>query len=399
MDNTPVNKAIQQVQAATIPQGILASTEAVANYRRVWARDSVICGIAGLAAGDELIIEGLKNSLHLLGAHQAAEGNIPSNVQVDENGLTQKISYGGLCGRVDANTWWLIGLGLYCKNQSDNELLEQYRHGIEKCLRLLQAWEFNNRGLIYVPQSGNWADEYILQGYTLYDQLLYYWALQLAGELLNNKTWLQKAAATKSLIQKNFWIKEDKRNNLYHPNAYNRKLKDEGPSQYFESCLSPGGYINTFDLLGNALAIILNISSEEQALSIFNFAASLDIFKNRNLYPSFSPVIKEGDPEWFLLAANYAYEFRNYPYQFQNAGIWPAFNAWFAVAQIMSGARKSAVHLFESLIAANKKEDWGFYECINGKTGATHGTKYCTWSAAGLVLLEAMLSGSKMKWK
>jgi hypothetical protein len=29
---------------------------------------------------------------------------------------------------------------------------------------------------LYVPLSGNWADEYITDGYVLYDQLLRVWA-------------------------------------------------------------------------------------------------------------------------------------------------------------------------------------------------------------------------------
>jgi len=394
-----MDQATKQVVAATTPKGILASTESVANYQRVWARDSVISGIAGLMAQEEKIIEGLYHSLELLGAHQAPEGNIPSNVELDDQGNTTKVSYGGLCGRVDANTWWIIGLGLYCKNQNDNQLLDRFRYGIEKCLRLLQAWEFNNRGLIYVPQSGNWADEYILQGYTLYDQVLYYWALQLAGDLLNNKKWLQKAVATKSLIRHNFWIDRNSETSIYHPNAFARKFAEDGPSKYFEACLSPGGYIKKFDLLGNALAIILNISNSEQEAAIFDHAATLSIYKNQALFPSFSPVIKEEDPEWFLLAANYAYEFRNYPYQFQNAGIWPAFNAWFGAAQFLTGRKEKSQELYQSLIKANAQEQWGFYECLNGETGEVHGTKCCTWSAAGLLLLGKMQEGKQIKWK
>jgi hypothetical protein len=30
---------------------------------------------------------------------------------------------------------------------------------IEKVAFLLGAWEFNNRGLLYVPATGDWADE------------------------------------------------------------------------------------------------------------------------------------------------------------------------------------------------------------------------------------------------
>jgi hypothetical protein len=46
-------------------------------------------------------------------------------------------------------------------------------------LTSFEAWEFNNKGLLYVPLSGNWADEYITDGYVLYDQLLRVWALKV----------------------------------------------------------------------------------------------------------------------------------------------------------------------------------------------------------------------------
>jgi hypothetical protein len=38
---------------------------------------------------------------------------------------------------------------------------------IQKCLQFLEAWEFNNKHLLYVSLSGNWADEYITDGYVL----------------------------------------------------------------------------------------------------------------------------------------------------------------------------------------------------------------------------------------
>jgi hypothetical protein len=38
---------------------------------------------------------------------------------------------------------------------------------IQKCLQFLEAWEFNNKHLLYVSPSGNWADEYITDGYVL----------------------------------------------------------------------------------------------------------------------------------------------------------------------------------------------------------------------------------------
>ncbi len=40
--------------------GILASTIETDNYKRIWARDSVVCGLAGLWINDTCLINGLK---------------------------------------------------------------------------------------------------------------------------------------------------------------------------------------------------------------------------------------------------------------------------------------------------------------------------------------------------
>jgi len=56
---------------------------------------------------------------------------------------------------------------------------------IEKVVFLLGAWEFNNRGLLYVPATGDWADEYVHNGYILYDWAPYFFfLLQLRTESL-----------------------------------------------------------------------------------------------------------------------------------------------------------------------------------------------------------------------
>jgi len=291
---------------------------------------------------------------------------------------------------VDANTWWLIGLGLLSRNIGKNYLRE-YEIKVKQCFELLQALEYNNRGFIYVPQSGNWADEYILAGYTLYDQLLYYWAFKLAGDLLENEKYANKAVELKEMIRANFWIAEKSQEPLYHPHAFNRQL-EIGPSKYWEACLSPGGYIKKFDLLGNALAILLGFSDLDQSHHVIKFATQTTVFQNQKLFPSFYPVIEEGDTEWFLLASNYAYEFRNHPYEFQNSGIWPAFNGWFGAAMLKAEKEKEANQLLINIRLANGKNDSGYYECLHGKTGEVHGTKYCTWSAAGEVLLDALIT-------
>jgi GH15 family glucan-1,4-alpha-glucosidase len=89
----------------------LASAQDISNYKRVWARDGVICGLAALASGDEELIATFRLTLETLTNNQHENGTIPSNVMTNEDVV--EVSYGGLAGRVDAVTWFVIGICQY----------------------------------------------------------------------------------------------------------------------------------------------------------------------------------------------------------------------------------------------------------------------------------------------
>ena len=57
---------------------------------------------------------------------------------------------------------------------------------MESTILLLDALEYNGHDLIYIPQGGNWADEYPYEGYVLYDQILRSWGLRLLGKHFKN---------------------------------------------------------------------------------------------------------------------------------------------------------------------------------------------------------------------
>ena len=190
MSNVSYHKAIALLHQVSTKNGFLASAENTSNYQRVWARDGVICGLAALASDDEKLIATFKNTLETLADNQHEIGTIPSNVLISV-GKTE-VSYGGLAGRVDAVTWFIIGVCQYAISQNEPEFIVKYKTHIEKAIALLNAWEFNNKHLLYVPLSGNWADEYITDGYVLYDQLLRIWALKsynlfVKSEILSKK--------------------------------------------------------------------------------------------------------------------------------------------------------------------------------------------------------------------
>jgi glycogen debranching enzyme len=175
------DKALEIIKKSIIPEGILASSAKVDNYARIWARDSSMTGIVGVWQQDKVIVEGLKNSILTLLKHQNHLGQIPSNVAVYEEG--EKASFGSLVGRIDCNSWWIIASCIYLKYSKDEVLKKQLEEPIKKAFHCLETWEYNSRGLLYGPLGGNWADEYVTSGYTLYDNVLRFWAFKIFARI------------------------------------------------------------------------------------------------------------------------------------------------------------------------------------------------------------------------
>ena len=380
VNNLPFNKAITLLQTVSTSAGFLACAENTSNYKRVWARDGVICGLAALASGDEKLINTFKNTLETLAKNQHKIGTIPSNVLVSE--VKNEVSYGGLAGRVDAVTWFVIGICQYAFYKNDKEFLEKYKPNIEKCLELLEAWEFNNKHLLYVPLSGNWADEYITDGYVLYDQLLRIWALKSYNYFANSDAISDKINKITEQIEINFI--PNAVGEKYHERAYNElKFQDFTPCSF-----SPSGYKTQFDAFANSLFLMLNIGNENFQEKIVNYCMHLSNQMNFQLIPAFWPPIQTTDLDWNLLKNNCKYEFRNYPNEFHNGGTWPMVNGFYGLALLSKNKKEEANLLLKHINEANSIEDFGFYENFNTETEAPNGVKYCAWSAAATVLLH-----------
>ncbi len=380
MENVSYIKAIELLHSCSSSDGFLASAENTSNYKRVWARDGVICGLAALASGDENLIITFEKTLETLANNQHKNGTIPSNVLVTEN--ETQVSYGGLAGRVDPVTWFVIGICQYAFYKKDSSFVSKYDSNIQKCLQLLEAWEFNNQHLIYVPLSGNWADEYITDGYVLYDQLLRIWALR-------SYNYFQKSDEITSKIQKiehqiviNFTPNEIVPK--YHERAYN-ELQFKG---FMPCSFSPAGYKTQFDAFANALVLLLNIGSDDFQNEILKTFETIKNETDLKLIPAFWPPIQESDLDWNLLKNNCKYEFRNYPYEFHNGGSWSMVNGFYGLALLSKNQKEKASQVLNSINSANEMENYSFFENFNTKTSKPNGVAFCTWSAAAAVFLH-----------
>lgn len=384
MNNINYNKAIQLLQQVSTNAGFLASAENTSNYQRVWARDGVICGLAALASGDEKLIETFKNTLETLANNQHDLGTIPSNVLVSEN--KNDVSYGGLAGRVDAVTWFIIGVCQYGYYKKDHQFVQKYKPQLEKCFHLLDTWEFNNKHLVYVPLSGNWADEYITDGYVLYDQLLRIWALKSYNFFEKSDAISRKITQITSQIEINFM--PNSIGEKYHERAYNEVVFDN----YMPCSFSPSGYKTQFDAFANSLAVLLNIGSSSFQDAILTSALNLASSTKLGLVPAFWPPIFENEQHWNLLKNNCKYEFRNYPNEFHNGGSWSMVNGFFGLALVSKSQTKSAELILEKINEANAIEDFSFYENFNTVSAKPNGVAYCAWSAAAAVLVHQSIT-------
>ncbi|MBN2616044.1 MAG: hypothetical protein JXR71_10170 [Bacteroidales bacterium] len=387
-ESVTYKKAVALLKLGLTSDGYVASLDTRANYRRIWARDGVITGLASLLTGDVELMDGLKNTLVTLQKHQHQSGMIPSNVAMNDSGQVTSISYGTLTGKVDTALWFVLGVLIYVKHTGDREFLNRMKPSVEQVFSMLTTWEFNGRGLLYVPKGGNWADEFVLEGYNLSEQLLYYWALNEAKLL--DETYQVKAERLKERIQINYWPEARNRSKAYHATAFAKQVK-KGPVGHWMAGFNPGGYLDYYDCFAHALTLMLQLNTPSQQEKIIDSQNQIVAALPDVLLPSFWPVIREENSIfWQTLQSNWLFEFRNYPGHYQNGGVWPVFNGMLAAGLYRSGALNEAVTLSEALnkMVSVPEQRYGFYEyagVFNGKPG---GTRHQLWSAAGVIFAE-----------
>lgn len=395
---TAKEAAISVLHQASTPNGFLASAEKTDNYARIWSRDSMMTGIAAVLYQDTKLIDAFRQSILTLAKYQNEQGQIPSNVGFEANGQV-KISYGGLVGRVDSLTWWVIGAGIYLNNVKDNDLKAALFPKVKKVFEVLKVYEFNGRGLMYVPLGANWADEYVTQGYTLYDQLLRIWALRSAAKVWEIEEWNTQAQALTLLIQTNYYHQPVNTQGLYHPTAYQKA----NPQPYWYSSLSPAGYDERWDMPANALALLLGIGTKIQNDELHTFLLSFRKKMTHWFLPVYAPTIFPEDNDWLLLKENYSYHFKNYPNHFHNGGAWLIFLGWLGLGLNLHDFKSTAFEILKDaiyLLQTEQPQPFSFYEYWNPETLQHGGTPKLCFSATGfLFLLTASNSSETVKIK
>lgn len=399
-------KAIDLLGECSRPEGFLASPTNDQNYRRVWGRDSVIIGLAALLTEDKELKDAFRNSLETLARYQGPHGEIPSNVDPKSG----RVSYGGMTGRVDADLWFVIGCGEYWKATEDEAFIKKMMPAIEKVRFLLGAWEFNNRGLLYIPATGDWADEYLHNGYVLYDQLLYLQVLRTIGDIrahfhdTQDHQLNERKSRLIHLIRDNYWFPADDKmpDDVYHEVIYRKgkKAATRSKNHYWMSFFSPHGYGYRFDALANILASLFGLADEQRRQHVDRYIEQELVDEKLKLVPAFHPVITPVDKDWEELHIIFSYTFKNRPYEYHNGGLWPMITGFY-VADLSRRGRMDAAREYQAGIhRANRMEmegeAWSFPEYVNGKDHTPGGTRHQGWSAAAAIIGHFALQGKEM---
>lgn len=383
--DTLYNEAIALLHELVTPYGFLASSIEADNYKRIWARDSIVCGIAGLWSNDDYLIEGLSRSLQTLADYQHPTGMIPSNVLPSE----ADVSYGSLVGRIDATTWFVLGACLLHRQIGNEELWNQLKPTIEKARHYLKACEFNDRGWIYTPLSGNWADEYPIHGYTLYDNVLRLWGEKLFMELEGGTSSTLDELLTKTMD--NFWPTKGGAL-IYQKGPYEKALGFG--LEHFIAFILPGHYDMRFDAAGNALAMVLFDLSEGQKSALRGYVQSLGSAIGSTLIPAFWPIMDQESKDWYLLEGNHSYSFKNTPGNFHNGGIWPVWMGLFCYGLAKQGLQETAQQIVDSFLnSVQSNYHWDFQEYLSTPSLELKGKTKMGYTASGIVFMKLAISG------
>lgn len=365
-------RAVDLMRSNLGPQGFLAATPGAGararGYDRVFGRDAAICAIAAAHCGDAALIAGAERSLLLLGAHQAANGQIPKYVDSADN-----CSDFWYLGCIDATLWWLIAVAHLAPRAPGLE--RRLRQRIGHALDWLSCQEHQQIFLLQQNEASDWADIMPRSGFVLYSNALWYYVKGLYR--------LPRTRETAEHF-----------NVLFHPFGHHRadykrlrllihyvRNKPIDREMYL-SFVNLASWGEEGDVLGNLLALLFGLADEHRANCIL---ACIQRNQAGAAYPvrvTCTP-IRQSDRAWRTYMGRHR---QNLEYCYHNGGIWPFVGGFWVLALAAAGRRAPAARELAGLARANAVNDWQFNEWFHGTAGRPEGMPGQTWNAAMFLL-------------
>jgi glycogen debranching enzyme len=399
------------------------------NYDQCFIRDFVPSALLFLMHGKTEIVRNFLDITLKLQSHdkemdcfQPGPGLMPASFKVVFNTTEEFINadFGehaiARVPPVDSCLWWIILLRAYCRATGDFSFAHQpqYQKGIKLILDLCLAHRFAMYPTLLVPDGAFMIDRRMgVSGHPLEIQVLFYVALRAARELIlkdGDKHYHRTEQRLSSLnyhVREYYWLDLQRLNEIYRYqseefgkevankfNIYAESIPDwltewlPENGGYLAGNLGPGLMDFRFFALGNLMAIVTSLASEEEAYSIMN------LFEQRwhNLI-GFMPVkicfpALEG-LEWRIVTGC---DPKNTPWSYHNGGNWPVL-LWLFVAATQKTGRvdlaERAIKVAENRLIIDKFPE--YYDGRNGRLIGKESRIFQTWTIAGLLAAKEFM--------
>ncbi|UKO99285.1 glycoside hydrolase 100 family protein [Nostoc sp. UHCC 0870] len=406
------------------------SVEAL-NYDQCFVRDFVSSALIFLIKGrTEIVRNFLEETLKLqpkerqLDAYKPGRGLIPASFKVvSEHGEEYlEADFGehaiARVTPVDSCLWWIILLHSYVVATKDFSLAykPEFQTGIRLIMEICLANRFDMYPTLLVPDGACMIDRRMgIYGHPLELQVLFYAALRAAREMLicqGNQDVVEAIDNRLPLlcahIRQHYWIDLNRLNAIYRfkseeygktaVNLFNIYV-DSIPYYELDKWLpKKGGYLagnvgpsqldTRFFALGNLMAIISDLATEEQAQSIMNLVEERweDLVGDMPMkicYPALENeeyrTVTGCDP-------------KNIPWSYHNAGSWPVLMWMLTAASIKTNKPYLATKAIEIAQTRLFEDEWPeYYDGKKGRLIGKQSRKYQTWTIAGFLLAKELI--------
>lgn len=342
-------------------------------YPEPYTRD-LMFSILGIAvSGNQKLFDSIRKVLETLAKNQTEHGHIPSLVHnKDDRGAS------------DTTPLFLLGVGIFRKAVNEPDFLQK---AVEKSLIWMEYQSPSDRYLVAQQPTSDWRDEQWVTGYGLFVNTLVYSYLRMLGKH-------ERADKVRQEMSRFTIIAGP----IHHHVPEGLVVKHKPYYAFWAYKIYSS---ESFDLLGNSLAILSGLASPSRADKMVSWIEQeCSAMRKRgelavDLPPNFFPFIQPEDSDWLP-----RYELFNKPGDYHNGGIWP-FICGFYVAALVAAKRYTLA--MEKLVALthlikksdNRELDFGFNEWIKAQDGKPMGQNWQTWSAAMYLYAAKCLEGKK----
>ena len=430
--NKLLEKSIIYYQKQPVGAVAAADSEREAlNYDQCFIRDFIPAALVFLIQGKTEIVYnflietvGLQKQKRRIDCYQPPTGLMPASFKVESPTNGEQYLHADFgdkaIGRVtpiDSCLWWIILLRAYVKATGDEDLAKSanFQEALVFILEICLGPQFEMTPTLLVPDGACMIDRPMgLSGHPLEIQSLFYFALRAAREMITrNKEGTalvdkinNRLGSLVFHLRDYYWLDLGKLNQIHryqseqfgesvvnkfniYPESIPFWLTDWMPDTggYLAGNLGPGKMDFRFFSLGNLVAIMGSLTTEQQSQDILTLIESrwADLVSKMPLklcYPAIEgltwKIITGCDP-------------KNTPWSYHNGGSWPVL-LWMMMAACQKMEREDLADRAMAIAELRLMKD-GWPEYYDGKNGRLIGKssrKFQTWTIAGWLLAKLL---------